>query len=118
MTNPATPNLLNTALSGIIQNSGNISCTIRQNALVAFSDAINSQVNGSPAIIAFSLTNPTAPQLIAATPFNRRFFEEPSYVGNVAFVPTGLYQYTVGTLGRHEFCGVRSYVDTRGRRHF
>ncbi|HLK66747.1 MAG TPA: malectin domain-containing carbohydrate-binding protein [Bryobacteraceae bacterium] len=99
VTHPASPNFLTTALSNTIHNSGNINCSIQQNSLVSFSDAVNSVINGSPAITAFSLTTPTAPQLIAGTAFNRRFFEEPSYVGNIAFVPTGLYQYSVGTLG-------------------
>src|SRR6185369_14858884 len=99
ITNPSAPTLLTTALSGSIKNSGNIHCAVVQNSLVTFSDAVNSVVNGSPAITTFSLTTPSAPQLIAGTSFNRRFFDEPSYVGNVAFVPTGLYQYSAGTLG-------------------
>jgi LVIVD repeat-containing protein len=90
ISNIASPRLITGALSSSIKNAGNIHCAIRQNSLVAWSDATYSAINGSPAFTAFGLSNPSQPSLTAATPFNRRFFMEPSYVGNTAFVPTGL----------------------------
>src|SRR5262249_23728722 len=98
VSNPANPRVLGTVLSSTIQNSGNIHCAIRQNSLVSWSDAVNTVINGSPAFTAFGLTNPASPSLIAGTAFNRPFFDQPSYVGNYAFVPTGTYQYGAGTL--------------------
>jgi hypothetical protein len=88
VTNPSNPHIVATAVSSLIHNSGNIHCAVQRNTLSVFADQANSLIGNSPGFIAFSLTNPTQPQLIQATPLNKRFFQDPVYIGNFAFVPT------------------------------
>jgi hypothetical protein len=40
--------------------------------------------------------NPMQPQLIASTEINKRFFNQPVYLGNTAFVPTFAYDFFLG----------------------
>ncbi len=86
--NPATPSIAGTALSTQISNTGVISCSVQRNSLVVFSDQLNSLIGNNPGFAAFSLTNPTQPQLIANTAISKRFFQNPIFSGNYAFVPT------------------------------
>ena len=91
--NPANPQVVGTALSSLIQNSGNIHCSIQRNTLTVFADQSSSLAGNSPGFIAFSLSNPLVPALIQATPINKRFFQDPVYIGNVAFLPTSALTY-------------------------
>jgi len=85
---PTHPVLLNTAVASSIQNDGIIHCAIQRGTLVVFEDASNSSIGNNPGFTAFDISNPTQPTLIKGTPVNKKFFDEPSYVGNFAFVPT------------------------------
>jgi uncharacterized protein YegL len=96
VTNPAQPAVVATALSEFLHNSWNIHCSIQRNALSIFADQPSTLIGNNPAFIAFSLQNPSQPQLIKATPFNRRFFQNPVYMGNFAFVPTSARTYFMG----------------------
>jgi hypothetical protein len=97
---PAIPRIVATGLSPYIKNSGLIHCTTQRNALVAFSSSATSAIPGSPAFSAFDLTNPVQPQFIAATVVPRYYLQEPSYVGNIAFVPTGAFHYWADLPGQ------------------
>lgn len=98
VSNPANPQLLNTAAANSINNSGDIRCSIQRNTLVAFADGVDSAANGSrqPAFVAFNLNNPAQPQLIQSSPIGARFFDDPVFAGNTAFVPTNLVSYCCG----------------------
>ena len=97
VTNPANPQVVGTALSTLINNSADIHCGIKSNSLLIFADQSNSTLGNSPGFIAFNLTNPVQPQLIAATPINKRFFQDPVYSGNIAFVPIAALDFIVGS---------------------
>jgi hypothetical protein len=96
VTNPLNPQIVATAVSSLIQNSADIHCDIQRNTLTIFSDQVSSVIGNTPAFVAFSLTNPLQPQLIKATPLDKRFFEGPVYIGNFAFVPTLAITYFFG----------------------
>jgi hypothetical protein len=88
VSNPSSPQIVATALSQLIQNSANIHCSVQRNTLVVFADQTSSLSAGpGPGVSTFNLSNPLQPVLITATPINKRFFEDPAYVGNFAFVP-------------------------------
>ena len=86
--NPASPQVIATAVSSLIKSSGDINCAIQRNTLAIFSDQTSSTIGDSPGFVAFSLANPSQPSLIAAASINKRFFSTPVYIGNTAFVPT------------------------------
>jgi hypothetical protein len=88
ITNPGNLQLVTTALSSLFDNSVLTYCSIQRNTLVVFSDQGNSIIGNSPGITTYSLANPAAPQLLAAKPLQKRFFQNPIFVGNFAFVPT------------------------------
>jgi hypothetical protein len=88
ITNPANPVISGTALASLIQNSGLIFCAVQRNTLTVFADQASSVFGNSPGFVAFSLINPTQPQLIKATAIDKRYFEPPVYIGNMAFVST------------------------------
>jgi|SRR5579864_6128563 len=96
ITNPANMQVVGTATAPLIQNSGDIHCSLQRSTLVVFSDQTSSTVGSSPGFVAFSLANPTQPSLVAATPINKRFFSEPLYVGNLAYVPTTALTFQFG----------------------
>ena len=97
ITNPSNPVFLGTALSNSIANDGYAFCAIQHNSLVGFVDAVNSVIGDNPSFVAFDLTNPTQPQLIAGTNVNERFFSNtPAYVGNTALISTFIYTYYWG----------------------
>ncbi len=85
---PTHPTLAGTAFAGAISNAATFSCDIQRGDLVMFVDTGNSGFGNSPSFIAFDLTNPTSPSLIASTVVNRRFFTTPYYEGNTAFFAT------------------------------
>jgi large repetitive protein len=97
VSDPTHPILLNTAVADSIKNDGIIHCAIQRGTLVVFADASNSTIGNNPSFVAFDLTNPTQPQLIKGTAVNKRFFDEPSYVGNFAFVPTVAITFFFGS---------------------
>jgi hypothetical protein len=97
VTNPANLQVVGTALSTLINNSADIHCAIQRNSLIIFADQSSSSLGNSPGVIAFSLTNPVQPQLIAATPLSKRFFQDPVYSGAIAFVPTAALDFVVGS---------------------
>ncbi len=103
ISNPASPRIVATAAASIIQNSGDIHCAIQRNTLAVFSDQVSSTIGNSPGFVAFSLTNPSQPTLIAGTPINKRFFQEPVYSGNIAFVPTAALTFFLGFLWDNQF---------------
>ncbi len=88
VTDPAHPVLLGTAASTSLKNDGLVHCSIRSGKLVAFADANSSLVGNNPVFLYFDLSNPTEPSFVHATSISKRFFAEPVYIGNTAFVPT------------------------------
>ena len=94
--NPANPQVIGTAVSTLIHNTGLIYCSIQRGTLSVFADQSNSSIGNSPGYAAFNLSNPNVPQLIANTPLNKRFFQAPVYIGNFAFVPTAALQFSFG----------------------
>ena len=108
ITNPANPKLLGTALAGAISSAGTIFCDIRpdstnpaKNDLVMLVDASSTLTGNNPSFVAFDLTNPVVPSLIASTPVERRFFRAPYYQGHYAFFPTGVI-FTEGNFITNE----------------
>jgi hypothetical protein len=97
--NPASPQVVATAGASIILNSADIHCDIYNNTLAVFSDQSSTNVGDSPGFVAFSLSNPSQPTLIAASPINKRFFAQPLYLGNYAFVPTNTVGGNDGQYG-------------------
>ena len=88
VSNPAVPQLVATALSQLIRNSANIHCAVQRNTLIVFADQTSSLTSGpGPGVSTFNLSNPLQPVFITALPINKRFFEDPVYVGNYAFAP-------------------------------
>jgi hypothetical protein len=89
VSNPASPLFLGAALASITSNDGVELCSIQRNSLLAFVDAVNSQIGNSPAFAAFDLQNPSQPQLIKGAAVNKRFFADlPVYAGSIAYVNT------------------------------
>ncbi len=94
ISNPASPRVVATALSGLVQNSADIHCAVQRNTLIVFADQTSSLQSGpGPGVSTFSLSNPLQPALITAFPLNKRFFQEPVFLGNFAFVPTNALTY-------------------------
>ncbi len=89
-TNPASPTVIGTALAGAINNAADIFCDIQRGDLVMLADTGNSGIGNNPSFLAFDLTNPLSPSLIASTPVNKRFFGAPFYQGNNAFFGTNV----------------------------
>ena len=89
VTVPQNPQIVATALSGLFQASSFTYCALLHGTLAVFSDQFSTLAGDTPGFSAFSLSNALQPQLIAASPINKRFFGTPVYIGNVAFVPTG-----------------------------
>ena len=102
VTNPQNPQVVATALSGLFQQASATHCALLRGALSVFSDQ-SSTVGDTPGYSAFDLTNPLQPQLIAATPINKRFFQAPVYIGNLAFVPTDSLEFFLGFQWDAEF---------------
>jgi hypothetical protein len=102
ITNPQNPQVVATALSGLFQKASDTHCALLRGALSVFSDQ-SSTVGDTPGYSAFDLTNPLQPQLIAATPINKRFFQAPIYIGNLAFVPTDSLEFFLGFQWDAEF---------------
>jgi hypothetical protein len=100
--NPQAPQIVATALSGLFQQASDTHCALLRGALSVFSDQ-SSTVGDTPGYSAFDLTNPLQPQLIAATPINKRFFQAPVYIGNLAFVPTDSLEFFLGFQWDAEF---------------
>ena len=98
ITNASSPTIVGTATSPGIQESAILYCSIQSNTLMVFADQANTQVPNSvgPHIVSFNLTNPAAPVQIAATPMNKRFFEQPLYIGPRAYVPIASESYFLG----------------------
>ena len=94
VSNPASPVLVTTALSGLVQNSDNIHCSVQRNTLIVFADQTSTLQSGpGPGVSTFNLSNPLQPVLITASPLNKRFFEDPVYIGSSAFVPTSAVHF-------------------------
>jgi Transglutaminase-like superfamily/LVIVD repeat len=96
VSNPANPVLLKTVLAGNLSNAAVLHCAIRpdpvnpaKNDLMMLVDAANTFTGNAPSFIAFDLTDPLNPTLIASTIVSKRFFRTPFYQGNTVFVPTG-----------------------------
>ena len=95
ISNPTSPRRITTATSASsIHNSRLNYCFVRQGALLSFADVYGSGIEGGPFITAFDLANPAQPTRASAAPFNRRYFNQPSYLNNTAFVSTGAYVYS------------------------
>lgn len=87
ITNPGCLRKIATATSPSVQNTGDINCDIQRNTLVAFADQ-SSTAADNPSFVAFNIANPAQPVAMPGTLLDKRFFEHPVYIGNVAFVPT------------------------------
>jgi len=96
---PSSLQIVGTASASIIQNSGDIHCDVQRADLVVFSDQTSTTLGNSPGFVAFSLTNPNQPSVIAATPIEKRFFSQPLYLGTEAFVPTNAVGGNAGEYG-------------------
>jgi hypothetical protein len=103
VTNPQNPQVVATALSGLFQKASDTHCALLRGALSVFSDQGSTLIGNTPGYSAFDLTNPLQPQLIAATPLDKRFFGNPVYIGNLAFVPTESNTYFLGFQWDGEF---------------
>jgi hypothetical protein len=105
VTNPVNPQIVATALSSLIKNSANIHCAVQRGNLVVFADQTSTLVanGGGPGVSSFSLANPVQPQLINATSLTKRFFQDPVYIGNFAFVPTAALTFFLGFQWDGEF---------------
>ncbi len=88
--NPASPTLVGTAFAGAINNATSIFCDIQRSDLVMLADTGNSGIGNSPSFLAFDLTNPLSPSLIASTIVEKRFFGAPFYQDNNAFFGTNV----------------------------
>lgn len=88
VTQPSSLTVVDTVTSTLFLNSADTHCDLQRGTLTVFSDQTNSGAGNSPGFVAFNLANPSQPTLIAATPINKRFFGQPVYVGDFAFVPT------------------------------
>jgi uncharacterized protein (TIGR03437 family) len=86
--NPANPTVAGTAFAGAISNAQDIYCDIQQGDLVMLADKGNSGLGSTPSFIAFDLTNPLSPSLLASTPVEKQFFGPPYYQGTTAFFAT------------------------------
>ncbi len=94
VSSPASPRVVSTAFSGLIQNSANIHCAVQRNTLIVFADQTSSLLScPGPGVSTFNLANPLQPVLITASPLNKRFSGDPVYVGNYGFVPTNAVTY-------------------------
>ncbi len=102
-TNPQSPQVVATALSGLFQQASDTHCALLRGALSVFSDQGSTLVGNTPGYSAFDLTNPLQPQLIAATPLDKRFFGPPVYIGNIAYVPTESNTFFLGFQWDGEF---------------
>ena len=91
ISDPSHPRMLATTTPPIVNNSSLAYCSLQRGALVLFADQAQSSSSApdSPGFIALNLDDPTNPQLIKVTPIEKSFFEDPIYIGNIAFVPTG-----------------------------
>jgi RHS repeat-associated protein len=101
ISNPAQPAFLAGILNATINNSGNIHCSIQNNKLIAFVDGIGSQSGApaAPSMLAFDLgANPQLPPVTQNSTIGARYSREPIYSasGNIAYVPTGYVQFTLG----------------------
>ena len=103
VTNPQNPQVVATALSGLFQKASDTHCALLRGALSVFSDQGSTLIGNTPGYSAFDLTNPLQPQLIAATPLDKRFFGNPVYIGNLAFVPTESNTFFLGFQWDGEF---------------
>jgi hypothetical protein len=97
-TNPASPAIAGTALAGAINNATNIFCDIQRGDLVMLADTGNSGIGNNPSFLAFGLTAPLAPSLIASTIVDKRFFGPPYYQGNTAFFATNVIFLSGSTI--------------------
>jgi len=102
VTNAATPLFLGAALANDLASDGVSRCAVQNRptgaVLLAFVDESGTAQGDNPAFLAFSLQDPTAPQLIAETGVPDRFFGQPVYSGdgNTAFVPTEAIESVIG----------------------
>jgi len=86
--NPASPTVTGTVFAGVI-GTGDLYCDIQRGDLVMLADTGGSLA--SPAFVAFDLTNPASPSLIASTTVNKRLLSgQPYYQGNTAFFGTNV----------------------------
>jgi hypothetical protein len=86
LTNPGSPNLINTVASNAFNNVSNLFCYIESGNLIAFADTGSSLVGGTvPSVTAFSLANPSAPQLIQQTALSKTFVSGVAHHINTAY---------------------------------
>ncbi len=97
-TDPTHPTVAGTALAGAINNATNIFCDIQRGDLVMLADTGNSGFGNTPSFIAFDLSSPLSPSLIASTGVNKRFFGAPYYQGNTAFFNTDVIFLSGSTI--------------------
>ncbi|HXP85327.1 MAG TPA: VWA domain-containing protein [Bryobacteraceae bacterium] len=92
--NPSALQVTGTVTNPLIQTSGISLCAVQRSTLSVFADQVSTKIPGpGPVFLAFSLTVPTSPQVIAGTSLTKRFFQQPLYMGNYAFVPTSSLEF-------------------------
>lgn len=99
--NPNNIQVVGTALSPRINNTGFCFAAIQNGNLTVFADQTSTTIGNNPGFAAFGLTNPNQPQPIANAPINRRFFQKPVYIGSFAFVPTAALHFNFGWERQH-----------------
>ena len=100
VTVPQNPQIVATALSGLFQASSFTYCALLHGTLAVFSDQFSTLAGDTPGFSAFSLSNALQPQLIAASPINKRFFGDPSLYRECRFCSDGCGDHLPWRLGR------------------
>ena len=89
--------------SSHIEDYDNIHCNVTNGNLVVFGDQSSTRTGTGPSINIFDLTSPASPSLLSETPLPKRFFEDPVYIGNTAFVPTSANNFFLTFQWDHEY---------------
>jgi len=99
LTNPGSPNLINTVAGNAFNNVGNLYCYIESGNLIAFADTGSSLVGGTaPSVTAFSLANPSAPQLLQQTALNKTFVSGLAHHTNTAYATYNSISFSGSTF--------------------
>jgi uncharacterized protein (TIGR03437 family) len=99
ISNPGSPKLSNTVAGNAFNNVGNLYCYIESGNLIAFADTGSSLVAGTgPSITAFSLANPTQPQLLQQTALNKTFVSGVAHHTNTALATYNSISFSGSTF--------------------
>ena len=99
ITNPGSPKLINTVASNAFNNVANLFCYIESGNLIAFADTGSTLVAGTgPSVTAFSLANPSQPQLLQQTGLNKTFVSGVAHHTNTAFATYNSISFSGSTF--------------------